>query len=164
MKEQEFVEVVSSFKDKAFRLARRLLVTKELAEDAVQELYIKLWERKKELSKIVNMEAFAMRITKNYCLDLLKSKSANNISLQQIFYEPSHDHLQKSLEADDNVTSIQKAMNSLSEKERLVLQLRDIEGYDFEAIADILGGTPATVRVRLSRARKALKEKILQQL
>ena len=134
------------------------------AEDVVQDLYVKLWQNKKELSKVMNMEAFAMRITKNYCLDLLKSKRANSISLDQTFYEPFHDALNESMETEDNISTIQKMMNALPEKERLVLHLRDVEGYNFEAIADILGVTPAAVRVRLSRARKTMKEQLLQAL
>ena len=73
-----------SFKDKVFRIAKRLLVSSEEAEDATQELFLKLWRNKEKLSSYRNTEAFAMTMTKNYCYDRLKSKQANNLKLIHI--------------------------------------------------------------------------------
>ena len=71
MKQTEFLGIVLPFKDKLYRLAKRLLVSNEEAEDATQEVLLKLWSRKKIINGYTNIEAFAMTMTKNYCLDCL---------------------------------------------------------------------------------------------
>ncbi|MGB1309242.1 MAG: RNA polymerase sigma factor, partial [Oceanihabitans sp.] len=81
MTQSEFLHVVMPFKDKLFRLAKRLLVSREEAEDATQEVLLKLWNNKKKIKEYKNVEAFSMTMTKNFCLDKLKSKQAQNLKL-----------------------------------------------------------------------------------
>jgi len=81
MNQKEFLETVLPFKDKVFRLAKRLLVSSDEAEDATQELFFKLWKNKAKIENYDNVEAYAMMMTKNYCLDQLKSKRASNLTL-----------------------------------------------------------------------------------
>ena len=71
MKQSEFLKTVMPFKDKVFRLAKRLLVSTAEAEDATQELYFKLWKNRSKLKDYKNVEAFAMTMTKNFCFDKL---------------------------------------------------------------------------------------------
>ena len=87
MNQTDFLKVVLPFKDKVFRLAKRLLVSTEEAEDATQELYFKLWRNREKLSDYKNVEAFAMTMTKNYCYDRLKSKQASNLTLVHSNYK-----------------------------------------------------------------------------
>jgi len=81
MQQSTFLQLVMPFKDKVFRLAKRLLISTDEAQDATQELYLKLWKQREKISEYRNIEAFAMTMTKNYCLDQLKSKRANNLTL-----------------------------------------------------------------------------------
>lgn len=74
MNQIAFLQITNPFKDKVFRLAKRLLISKEEAEDATQEILGKLWSKNESLFKLGSVEAFAMTMTKNYCLDQLKSK------------------------------------------------------------------------------------------
>ena len=67
MTQSDFVKLVLPFKDKVYRLARRLLVSKEEAEDATQEILIKLWNNKEKIEDYKNVEAFSMTMTKNLC-------------------------------------------------------------------------------------------------
>ena len=82
MNQNEFISLVSPFKEKVYRLAKRLLISREEAEDATQEILVKLWNKNSDLSTFKSLEAFAMTITKNYCLDQLKSKRAGNITFR----------------------------------------------------------------------------------
>ena len=75
MTQAEFLKIVMPFKDKVFRLAKRLLVSNEEAEDATQEILMKLWNNREKMQQYKNVEAFAMTMTKNFSLDKLKSKS-----------------------------------------------------------------------------------------
>ncbi|MGB5371752.1 MAG: sigma-70 family RNA polymerase sigma factor [Flavobacteriaceae bacterium] len=162
MQQSDFLKVVMPFKDKLYRLAKRLLVSKEEAEDATQEILMKLWTKNKDFETFNNVEAFAMTMTKNFCLDRLKSKQANNLKLVHSNYQDGNSSLQRQLETKDSVGWVQKIMEGLPEQQKLVLQLRDVEEYDFEEISEMLDMQPTAVRVTLSRARKAVREKLVQ--
>lgn len=163
MKQSEFLNTVMPFKDKVFRLAKRLLVSTEEAEDATQELYFKLWKNKSSLSTYRSVEAFAMTMTKNYCLDRLKSKQASNLSLVHSNYEEKDTPLQKKIELNDSVSMVHNLIDNLPEQQKLIIQLRDVEQYEFEEIGKMLNLKPTAVRVSLSRARKTIKEQLIKQ-
>ena len=92
MKQKEFLATVLPVKDKLYRLAKRLLVSQEEAEDAVQEVILKLWKGKNRMKDYKNSEAFAMTMTKNYCLDRLKSKQASNLKIVHSNYQNDENH------------------------------------------------------------------------
>lgn len=162
MQQSEFVNVVMPFKDKLFRLAKRLLVSTEEAEDATQEILLKLWNKNASFEKYKNVEAFAMTMTKNFCLDRLKSKQAGNLKLVHSNYQEKGSLLQKQIEAKDSVSWVERIMEELPEQQKMVLQLRDVEEYDYDEIAEMLDMQPTAVRVALSRARKTVREKLTQ--
>ena len=163
MQQTEFLNTVLPFKDKVFRLAKRLLVSTDEAEDATQELYLKLWTNKNKLGDYKNVEAFAMTMTKNYCLDQLKSKRSNNLTLVHSNYKDNNISLQRSIEVNDSVSKVHKFIEKLPEKQKLIIQLRDIENYDYDEIGKILDLQPTAVRVALSRARKTIREQLIKQ-
>ena len=162
MNQKEFLETVLPFKDKVFRLAKRLLVSSDEAEDATQELYFKLWKNRGKIEQYDNVEAYAMMMAKNYCLDQLKSKRASNLTLVHSNYKDEDTSLQSDVEYKDGASIIKKMMNDLPEKQRMIVQLRDVENYEYHEIAKIMGMEPTAIRVALSRARKALRDKFIQ--
>jgi RNA polymerase sigma-70 factor (ECF subfamily) len=162
MKQTEFLNVVMPFKDKLYRMAKRLLVSSEEAEDATQEILLKLWSKKKAMGSYKNVEAFAMTMTKNFCLDRLKSKQAGNLKLVHSNYSDDNSSLQKQVEARDSVNWVERIMEELPEQQKMVLQLRDVEQYDYDEIEALLDMKPTAIRVALSRARKTVREKLMQ--
>ena len=162
MHQTEFLEIVLPFKDKVYRLAKRLLISNDEAEDATQELYFKLWKNKDKIENYDNVEAYAMMMTKNYCLDQLKSKRASNLTLVHSNYKDESNSLQENIEYRDEVGILKKMMNDLPERQKMIIQLRDIENYEYHEIGKILNMEPTAIRVALSRARKSLREKILK--
>ena len=163
MNQSDFLKSVLPFKDKVFRLAKRLLVSTEEAEDATQELYFKLWRNKEKLAEYKNVEAFAMTMTKNYCFDRLKSKQASNLTLVHSNYKEKETALEKKIEQQDSVSQVHLLIDKLPEQQKLVIQLRDIEQYDFEEIGKMLDLKPTAVRVALSRARKTIRQELIKQ-
>jgi len=156
----EFLNIVSPFKDKVFRLAKRLLVSREEAEDATQEVLIKLWNNKTKIKDYKNVEAFSMTMTKNFCFDKLKSKQAQNLKIVHNNYQDHSVSLQKEVELNDSIDWVGKIMEALPEQQKMVIQLRDVEQYDFKEIAKILDMNETAIRVALSRARKTIREKL----
>ncbi|MFV0565066.1 MAG: RNA polymerase sigma factor [Flavobacteriaceae bacterium] len=160
MTQTEFLNIVMPFKDKVFRLAKRLLVSVEEAEDATQEVLLKLWSSKTRINEYKNVEAFSMTMTKNLCLDKLKSKQAQNLKLVHSNYTDNNVLLQKQVELNDSVNWAAKIINGLPEQQKIIVQLRDVEAYELDEIAKILDMNNTAVRVALSRARKTIREKL----
>ncbi len=160
MNQSDFLRVVLPFKDKVFRLAKRLLVSTEEAEDATQELFFKLWKSKDKIADYNNVEAFAMTMTKNYCYDRLKSKQAGNLTLVHNNYKQKDTPLDKQLEYQDSVNQVHLLIEKLPEQQKIIIQLRDVEEYDFDEICKMVDMKPTAVRVALSRARKTIREEL----
>ena len=160
MKQSDFIEMVMPFKDKVYRLAKRLLVSKEEAEDATQEILIKLWKNNEKISDYNNVEAFSMTMTKNFCLDRLKSKQAQNLKIVHSNYQDNNTSLQKQVENNDSVNWVAKIIEELPEQQKIIIQLRDIEEYEYDEIAKVVDMNPTAIRVALSRARKTIREKL----
>jgi len=160
MTQTEFLDIVMPFKDKVFRLAKRLLVSREEAEDATQEILMKLWNNKTKIQEYKNVEAFSMTMTKNFCLDKLKSKQAQNLKLVHSNYQDHKVSLQKQLELNDSLNWVSKIIEDLPEQQKMIIQLRDIEQYDFDEISKMLDMNNTAIRVSLSRARKTIREKL----
>ena len=160
MTQKEFLNIVMPFKDKVFRLAKRLLVSTEEAEDATQEVLLKLWNNKEKIEAYKNVEAFSMTMTKNFCFDRLKSKQSQNLKIVHSNYEDNNTSLQKQIELNDSVNWVAKIIEELPEQQKMIVQLRDIEEYDLDEIAKMLDMNNTAVRVNLSRARKTIREKL----
>jgi len=160
MKERAFIALTNTFRDKLFRLSKRLLVSREEAEDATQEVLLKLWRNKAKIKEYKNVEAFAMTMTKNYCYDKLKSKETGNLKIVHSNYEDGQVSLQRQVESKDSLSWVEKIMNDLPEQQRMIVQLRDIEQYDNKEIAKMLEMNETAVRVALSRARKTIREEL----
>ncbi|TWO31863.1 RNA polymerase sigma factor [Seonamhaeicola sediminis] len=160
MTQTEFLNIVMPFKDKVYRLAKRLLVSTEEAEDATQEVLLKLWNNKAKIQEYKNVEAFSMTMTKNFCFDKLKSKQAQNLKIVHSNYEEKNTPLQRQVELNDSASWVGKIIEELPEQQRMIIQLRDIEAYDYDEIAKMLDMNNTAVRVTLSRARKTIREKL----
>lgn len=162
MQQSEFSNLIRPFQDKVFRLAKRLLVSTEEAQDATQDVLLKLWNKNNELNRFDNLEAFAMTVTKNHCLDRLKSKQAGVLTLVHSNYTDGNTTVEEKLEQQDSVSIVEKLMSRLPEQQRMIVQLRDVEGYEFEEIASMLDMSETAIRVSLSRARKVLRDQLIK--
>lgn len=162
MKQQAFLNIIDPVKHKMYRLALRLLTSREAAEDATQEVILKLWDRKDKLNDYANVEAYAMTMTRNFCLDQLKSKQNSHLKIVHQNYESGESSAQKNLEHQDELKWIEKIIMDLPEQQRIIFQLRDIEEYEFSEIAEIVQMNETAIRVALSRARKKIRETLLK--
>lgn len=145
-----------------FRIALALVGNKEDAEDLLQEAYCKLWNKRNELSRIENAEAFSITLIKNLCLDFLRSPKAcrrdERESMERVMAVASGSTPDKELESRDEIGRIQQLIDRLPENQQQVLRLRSLSGCSMEEIEQITGFSAVNVRTLLSRARKMLKE------
>jgi RNA polymerase sigma factor (sigma-70 family) len=166
MDTDRFKQDVLPLKNKLFRFASGLLNDREDARDAIQEVFEKLWKIRDELSRLNSLEAFAMKVTKNHCLDKIKSRRTVSLNpAGKLLYEHNEYHnTERQLELKDSVVHIKKLMSALPEQQKMIMLLRDIEGYEYEEIEQVLEINLNTIRVNLSRARKKIREMYLKSL
>jgi RNA polymerase sigma-70 factor (ECF subfamily) len=100
-------------------------------------------------------------MTKNYCLDRLKSKQASNLKIVHNNFQTS-ENVERRIEANDGVELVFKIMENLPEQQKIVLQLRDVEQFEFSEIAAMLDSNETAIRVALSRARKTVRETMIK--
>ncbi len=162
MQKEEYLDIVMPLKDKLYRLAKRILVSHDEAEDAVQEVYLKLWNTRENIKKYNKPEAFAMTMIKNYCLDRIKSKQASNLTIVHQNYKSNDARTEDQVEAKDEVGMVFEIMKKLPEQQRIILQLRDVEEYDYSEIAEVMEMNETAIRVNLSRARKMVREELIK--
>ncbi len=163
MTELEFIHTVKNIEDRMYRLAKSILISEDEAADAVQEICAKLWTKRTQLDNVSNKEAYFMRAVRNYCLDRLKSKQSKETRFDNISFKTKAFSSEKNYEKKEAYNLVLKLMNALPEKQRVIIQLRDIEGYKFEEIAEIVNMKENAIRTALSRARKTLKEALIKQ-
>lgn len=164
MKEISFRNDVLPLKNKLFRLALRITLNREEAEDVVQDTLMKVWNSRDKWQQLDSIEAYSLTIARNLSLDRIKKMDNNNDSLEEEQIErrdlastPSERMIQK-----DKLDIVRKIIDELPEKQRSCLQLRDIEGKAYKEIADILSITEEQVKVNIFRARQTVKQRFQQ--
>lgn len=162
MTRETFEELFIPMSRNLYRCAYRYLSDREEAEDAVQEVFVKLWNMRNDLDKYRSEAALALTITRNYCLDLLRGKQRRlhrEYRAESDRREGDTDP-QKIIERKEIFARVTGAMEKLPEQYRLAVMMRDVEGYEFEEIASELDINLSTLRVNLSRGRKMIREQL----
>ncbi|HCC69560.1 MAG TPA: RNA polymerase subunit sigma-24 [Bacteroidales bacterium] len=161
MTRKEFETDIIPLSRNLYRFAFRFLSNKEEAEDAVQEIFLKLWKMRDKLSGYNNIQAFIMTLTRNHCLDRLRKKKMDSLDDTMIENNRTSDmNSELSMERIENFRIISGIIDSLPENYRSVIQLRDIDGYEYAEISEKLGEDISNLRVILSRARKMVREQL----
>lgn len=164
MKNISFRDDILPLKNQLFRLALRITLNRFEAEDIVQDTLIKVWNRRSDWEDIDSIEAFSLMICRNLSLDRIKKKENDNNSLEDVKgVEPlSSSNPQDRMIQADRVNLIRQIVDSLPEKQRSCMQLRDFEGKSYKEIAVILDITEEQVKVNIFRARQAVKQRYLK--
>jgi len=149
-------------KNKLFRFALRFLGNEEEAKDVVQEVLIRVWKGREQMNEVQNWEAWCMRITKNLSLDRIKAMARKQTHPIEEGYSVHQGTLSphESTELHESMNRISQFIAALPEKQRQVIHLRDIEGYSYNEICEILELDMNQVKVNLFRARNAVREKL----
>lgn len=147
---------------KLLNYARKLTDEPEDAEDAVQEVLLKLWNKRLELEQYRSIEAFAMTLTHNICIDMWRCKRNDTLSLDIVQAASPTGTPERLLEIKDEIHLMHEIIDSLPNLQRTIMRMKDIEGYETDEIAEITGCGPEAIRSNLSRARKKVRNVYLR--
>src|SRR5690625_7953005 len=132
---QVFHEKVFPLRDRLYRFALSIVRKNDVAEDVVQEILIKAWDKREEWENWYNMDAMIFTMTRNLSLDKLKSKNNQLLAIPEGYDTPSRGAgpVQRVIEKDVG-SMIQQAIDKLTETQRMVIQLSDFDGYTYKEI------------------------------
>jgi RNA polymerase sigma factor (sigma-70 family) len=156
----EFNNQVLLLSRKLYLVAFRFLKRQEEAEDAVQEVFIRLWNRPGELDKYDSLEAFAVTMVKNYCIDILRKEKSivredHNNHMDVINNDPSP---YEALENNETSQILNNIIEELPENYRQIIMLKEMDGLTYDEMAAVTNQNINTLRVNLSRARKMIRD------
>lgn len=158
MNAKDFRYQILPIHTKLLRYADRILQDTEQARDVIQDVFLKLWQKKEHLKNIDNVEAYAIQITKNRCFDLLKRQQTEQLQQHHEQKIASTTTILDTLELSEAARQVRQLIHRLPPLQRIIMQMRDLEQLNYEEIAEITGLSVNAVRVNLSRARKKVRE------
>ena len=161
MKKLSFRDEVLPLKDKIFRLALRITLSRAEAEDIVQDVLIKVWNRRDDLAEVDSIEAYSLTVCRNLSLDRLQRKENDNVNLDDASPTEADDappDLQ--MIRNERIDNIKRLIERLPIPQRAAMQLRDMEGKTYKEISAITGQTEEQVKVNIFRARQYIRKQI----
>lgn len=161
MKKLSFRDDVLPLKDKIFRLALRITLSRAEAEDIVQDVLIKVWNRRDDLAEVDSIEAYSLTVCRNLSLDRLQRKENDNVNLDDAPPTEADDappDLQ--MIRNERIDNIKRLIEQLPIPQRAAMQLRDMEGKTYKEISAITGQTEEQVKVNIFRARQYIRKQI----
>ncbi|ERJ59370.1 RNA polymerase sigma factor [Sphingobacterium paucimobilis] len=170
-KEKDFIEHLAKGANQAFQMlfekywshvfstVKKLVKSPELAEDIAQEIFVKVWHRREELSTISNIEAYLYTVSKNTTLDALRKKVLITENIDQLIHYFKDQALtpQQRLEYQELQQNIQQAIDTLPEKVKEVFVLSRFEGLSHEEISEKLNISITSSKTYIVRALKLIR-------
>ena len=156
MTHEIFKNTVFCLKDEMYRFAKRFVLSSDEAEDVVQDLMMKFWQKKEELANFGNLKSYALKSVKNECLNRLKH---HDVKLGFADFQMHRSELYQ-VDTNNLKEQIIGFINQLPEKQKAVIHLKDVEEYEVSEISEMLEMEENAVRVNLMRARQKVKEQI----
>ena len=165
MELETFKIKVIPLREKLLVYAARLAGEQVEAEDIIQDVFLKLWTIREKLDEYDSVEALAFTITKNKIYDELKrnrNERLENIELSDYKNSFATPDPETVAEQKDLVNHIKRLIGALPAIQQTIIRMKDMEGYELSEIAEITGTQNESVRVNLSRARKRIREQLIQ--
>jgi len=155
------MDISQQIKDKIYRLALSLLGSKEDAEDLTQEVIIKIWAKRHDGKNNQITEALALKITRDLSLNILKHRKVKRKKHRIMMLRRANNGNEGNNYENKDLIAITKGLiQQLPDMQRTVIHLRDIEGFEFEEIQQILEIDINAIRMNLSRARKKVRDEL----
>ena len=162
MELKQFKIDVLPLREKLLNYARKLTEDPSDAEDAVQEVMLKLWNMRQRLDEYRSIEALAMTMTHHLCMDIWRARRPDALSLDQVQAPSQSATPERLLEEKDEFRLMREIIDSLPSLQRTIIQMKDVQEYETDEIAEITGCNPEAIRSNLSRARKKVRDIYLQ--
>lgn len=162
MNKLDFKQKVFSLSDRLYPMVFRFLGRKEKVEDAIQEIILKLWLKRKTIENHPNINGLVFLTARNYCIDVLRKNQPelkdSSLHFQYLKSEDGHEKL----ELKELNELVLKIIKTIPDQQREVLVMRDLDGFEFTEISAVTKLKVEHIRVLLSRALKQVRSELLK--
>lgn len=156
----DFRKIWIPLADRFYRVAYHLLESRDDAEDAVQELYLKILSIPGKLVYVRDPASYGITLLKNICIDRIRRRESRRAEQLEDFMAADASGPERKMTEKDTLSRVMKEMERLPEKQAKVLSMRVLEGLEYDEIARRTGLSQVNIRVLISMARKTLKKSI----
>ena len=156
----EIKEIWLPLSDRFYRVAYHILESQEDAEDAVQELYLKLIKTPGKFSNIQNPAAYGITMLRNICIDIIRRRENRRSEELHEYTIADVSSPDKTVTEKDKLRILIHEIDKLPQKQSMVLKMRAIEGLEYDKISQRTGLSQVNIRVLISIARKTLKKNL----
>ncbi|MDL2257436.1 RNA polymerase sigma factor [Bacteroidales bacterium OttesenSCG-928-I14] len=160
MQLEQFKTDIIPLRSMLYFSALKIVENEDEAEDIVQEVMLRLWSMRGQLTSVQNTKGFTVTMTKNICIDRVRMRK-QTVDINEYSLNNEGENPYSSLENQDSVNIVRSIIDRLPELQKIIIRMRDIEGYELKEIAEITGTTISAVTVNLSRARKRVREEYI---
>ena len=159
--EYAFTQLFDHYRARIFSVAWRFLKSRELAEEIVQEVFLKVWVRREEMRRILNFEGYLFTMARNQIFDGIKFIAKETTAKREFAgsIEPvngtDHSLIEKQYEE-----LLQEAVNQLPPQQKQIFRLAKIEGMSHQAIAEQLHISRLTVKTHVAKALQTIRHNL----
>lgn len=158
MEQSEFEQMAQQWRQRAYETGVAFGVTADEAEDIAQDTLLKLWAMRHELERYRSVESLAVVVARNLTIDLHRSRRTVRLDDAPIHLSFSDKMADSDVISREEERWLKERLSQLPPRQHTVLVMRQVEHRSYEEIASLLGITPSSAKVLLSRARKWLLE------
>lgn len=155
MQLQQFIHSVEVLRSSILQQAKHYLDSPDDAEDAVQEVLLKLWQAHNRIPDATHLRNLASVVCRNVSLNMLRDSKRNLPIDKADFLSVSSNPHSQLVEHEDS-QRLQQGIQSLSDRHRAIIRMRNVENLSYADIARLLGTTESSVRGMISKARVEL--------
>ena len=156
----DFRNIWMPLSDRFYRAAYYMLESHQDAEDAVQELYLRLWRSRESLHDLRNPLSYGLSLLKNICIDRIRRREIRKHEPLDVGTRVADSPPETVLDAKDELRYVMAEIDRLPDKQAQIMRMMVLENLDYGNIAERTGLSQVHVRVLVSMARKTLKKKI----
>lgn len=159
--EYAFTQLFDHYRARIFSVALRFLKSRELAEEVVQEVFLKVWARRDEMVKVLNFEGYLFTMTRNEVFDRIKDIAKETTAKREFAYgirqvnDADHSLIEKQYE-----DLLQDAVDQLPPQQKQIFQLAKTEGLSHQAIAEQLDISRLTVKTHMAKALQTIRQSL----
>ena len=159
MESRAFTEIYMPLGENLYRVAYYILESEQEARDAVQDIFVKLWNNRDALDTVHNPKAYAVTLMRNYCIDRIRRESKmKQAELKDTVMSDSDTFV--AVSSRESLSKALAAVERLPKGQREVLKMKVFEDLSYDEMSERTGMNKLTLRVLLSQARKKIRQTI----
>ncbi|MFD1631629.1 RNA polymerase sigma-70 factor [Pseudopedobacter beijingensis] len=162
--ESAFCELFDYYQKYVFSFGRKLMRSNEIAEEIVQDIFIKIWERKEKLREVDNFGGYLNILVRNHSFNLLRQLAYRQKTGAEMVlsYSDEDNHTQQTIDYRETLRILEEVLDTLPEQQKTVYRLCHLEGLKYEEAAAKMNISVATVHYHMKLALKSIRSHLIK--